>query len=173
MIASSLIALAVFGFGQPPMIKTHAVRVRPWTIEVRTDRFTGLTACSARMKGVRLEGTLAVFDLGRDVDASDALYRLDLGAAHSARGSNITERTAYSSVQTPDVENPSGGRIALPIAELAGVKRIDIRPNPKHYVQTYDISALPKVLDAESAAGCPSTWTTPASSATATEQSSR
>jgi hypothetical protein len=154
MIASSLIAMALFGLSQPSTVQTRTLHLRPWAISVRSDRFTGVTTCTARMGRVHIMGGLAIFDLGPSVDTSDAIYRLDLGAAHLARGGDIAERVAYDSERRGSLTNPSGGRVALPLSILTGVRRVDIRAEDPHHVVTFDISALPKVLASEAAAGC-------------------
>lgn len=168
MIAPSLIAMALFGLSQPSTVQTRTVHLRPWTIAIRSDRFTGVATCTAMTRGVHVKDGLAVFELGSTVDTSNALYRLDLGPARLARGADIAERTAYDSGRTDNLGNPSSGRVVLPIALLNGVRRVDIRGEDPHHVATFDVSALAKALAAETAAGCQPDWqSSPAPSQTA------
>ncbi len=154
MLTPSLIAMALFGLTQPSTVRTRFVHVSPWTVAVRADRFTGSTTCSAHMRGVHLEGPVATFELGRSVDASDALYRLDLGPARFVHALPVTEQVSAYIRPSDSLSNPSGGRVVLPLTSLAGVKRVDIRPEPTRSVATFDLSGLPAVLRAEAAAGC-------------------
>jgi hypothetical protein len=158
MIAPSLIAMALFGLNYPSTVQTRTLHVRPWAITVRSDRFTGVAACTAHMGGVQVKDGLAAFELGRSVDASNAVYRLDLGAPHLARGEDIAGRVAYDSGRTGSLSNPSGGRVVLPLSILSGVQRVDIRAEDPHHVATFNLSALPRVLAAEAAAGCQPDW---------------
>ena len=152
MIAILLTSL-LFGL-HTSSVQTRHVAVRPWTIKVRSDSFTGAVTCSARSHDVIVNGPLAVFQLGADVDATSAIYRLDLGAGRPARGSNFDEALASNLARKPRLTNASGGRLGVPSSELLGVKRVDIRTSPSAPVRTFDVSGLGRVRDAELAAGC-------------------
>ena len=144
-----MFALFLFGSHGP---KVQRYSVKPWVLTVTQDRFTGAKTCTAKARGVRLDGERLTFDLGRYVENTEAVYRLDDGAAQklSALPSDAGYRESFHFDPARD------GHLAFfAVADVAGVHKLSIRAADKGPVASFDLSALPKLLDGEKGAGCP------------------
>jgi hypothetical protein len=148
-------ALAGFlGLGQPGQIETKRFNVQAWRVTVSTDRFTGSVSCRAVNRGMSLSSGAVVFRFGRHVDTSRAAYRLDLGPAYSVSDQPVNQELRHIVEVDAPLENPSAGVVALPVAVLAGVGRVDIRPNVSSASQRFDVKSLPTVLKFERDHAC-------------------
>lgn len=144
-----MFALLLFGSHGP---EVQRYSVKPWVFTVRQDRFTGAKTCTAKARGVRLDGDRLTFDLGHYVENAEAVYRLDDGAAQklSALPSDAVYRESFHFDPGKD------GHLAFfSLADVAGVRKLSIRSADHRPVSSFDLSALPKLLDGEKGAGCP------------------
>jgi hypothetical protein len=148
-MTSLLLALLLFGSHGPEI---HRYGVKPWTLTVSRDRFTGAVTCTAKARGARLDGDLLTFDTGRYVEIAEAVYRLDGGPALklSALASDGDRRESFHFDPNRD-----GRLVFFKASDLGGVQRLYVRPDGKAGVVTFDLAALPKLLETEKGAGCP------------------
>ncbi len=143
------LALMLFGSQGPQL---HRYTVKPWVLTVSRDRFTGAVTCTAKARGALLEGDRLAFDLGRSVEIGEADYRLDGAPAKklSALASDSDYRESFHFDPNRD------GRLAFfTTGDLAGVQRLHVRAADKAGVASFDLAALPKLLEAERTLGCP------------------
>ncbi len=143
------LALLLFGSHGP---EVHRYTVKPWVLTASRDRFTGAVTCTAKARGVRLDGDRLSFDLGRDVAIGEADYRLDGGPALklSSLASDGEYRESFHFDPSRD-----GHLIFFKAADLSGVQRLYVRPTHKAAVVSFDVAALPKLIETEAGAGCP------------------
>ena len=94
MLTAVIAALAWLGSHSNTVRKTDHP-VAGWTVTVRTDRFTGGVSCQARRGAVLLQGPVAVFAFARDVDTTDAIYRINQGPAHPDDGRGFPRAFAW------------------------------------------------------------------------------
>ena len=155
MLISLIIAFAFPSLFPTPQIPVKRTRVAGWVVERRTDRFTGWSQCSARNGGVQLAGGAVVFDFGRSVNTGQAAYRIDDGEARMAQQSAFARSYWTRHEADAPLDNPSGGRLALPARNLVQARTIAIRVNTERRPQIFKLDYLGAVLSAESALGCP------------------
>jgi hypothetical protein len=154
MLAAAALALSLLGAHDESQIATRAVAVGDWTAKVRADRFTGEVTCSLAGRGMSFHRDTLVFHLGRSVDSAQAFFRIDGGPARSVREPWVENETHGFFLDSGPIDNPSGGRVALPLSMVKDAKQILIRASIKHTPRTFDVSRLGEALSAAKAAGC-------------------
>jgi hypothetical protein len=148
------VSLAILGHG-PKQVEATRYASHGWVLQIDRERFTGKVSCIARRPRMRLQKALVVFDLGGGADTSDAYYRLDLGPAHSIREVRREVQLAGFFMNRGPVENPSGGKVALPLSQLWGVQRVDIRATLRDQPRTFDLKDLQGLVADARRLGCP------------------
>ena len=148
-MTSLFLALLLFGSHGP---EVHRYTVKPWVLTVSRDRFTGAVSCTAKARDAELHGDRLTFDLGRYVEITEADYRLDAGPAQklSSLRSDGDYRESFHFDPGRD-----GHLVFFKTADLAGAQRLYVRPANKAAVISFDVAALPKLIEAETGQGCP------------------
>jgi len=148
-MTSLFLALLLFGSHGP---QVHRYTVKPWVLTVSRDRFTGAVTCTAKARGAQLDGDRLAFDVGRYVEIGEADYRLDAGPAHklSSLRSDGDYRESFHFDPSRD-----GHLVFFKTADLAGAQRLYVRPTSKAAVVSFDVAALPKLIEAENGLSCP------------------
>jgi len=149
-MTSLLLALFLFG---PHGVQTHSYSIKPWVLKVSLDRFTGAVTCSAKTRGAKLDGARLSFDVGRYVDVNEAEYRLDAGAAHKLL--SLTSDSGYRESFHFDPDRDSH-LVFFKVEDLAGAQRLYVRPSNRGAVASFDVAALPRLIEAEKGLRCPS-----------------
>lgn len=150
-------AMAFALFGGLFSGKSHAVQryqMQGWTVELKTDSFTGAVSCRLRAKDVTVDRGAAAFDFGGGVNTAEAVYRIDGGAARSGRIAMMDVAELGVRTITASPHNPTGGFVRIPAAELSGAASVAIRPNQYHAVRSFTLSGLDEALAAEKQRGC-------------------
>jgi len=155
MMLSMMLALHLPSFTQQPQVESKRIDVRPWTVVVSRDHFTGAVKCLVKGRHLTIQDAVAVFDLGPHADTSSAAYRLDRGPARSDRDSLPASLDGALVDRTP-LDNPSDGLVAVSLTSLAGVSHVDIRANAKTAPVGFDMKGLEAALKVEAAQGCAS-----------------
>ncbi len=143
--------LALLLFGSQGL-ELHTYSVKPWVLTVSRDRFSGAVTCTAKARDARIDGDRFTFDLGRYVEIGEAEYRIDDGPAH--RLSSLPSDAGYRESFHFD-PGRDGHLVFFSSADLAGAKRLYVRPSARSAVVGFDLAALPKLRDAEASLGCP------------------
>ena len=154
MLAAALLALSILGSGDHAQIVTRSVRVGEWTAKVRSEQFTGETSCSLAGRGVSLHRDTLVFHLGRDIDTSQAFFRIDGGPVRSVREPRLENETHGFFLDSGPIANPSGGEVALPLSIIQGAKQVFVRASPRYQPRAFDLGRFAEALAAAKAAGC-------------------
>ena len=147
-MVSMLAALLFFG---SPKSEVQHFTIKPWVVTVTHDKFTGAAVCSARARGLRLDGDRLSLDVGREVEATEAVYRMDAGPAQKL--SSLVSDGDYRESFHFDPERDAR-LVFLKTSDVAGVQKVFVRPDSRHGVASFDLAALPKVIAAEKGAGC-------------------
>jgi hypothetical protein len=154
MLTVGLLALAMLGARGDDQISVRTVHSGAWTAQVQTDRFTGEISCRLRGPRMSFHRDTVVFELGRHVDTAQAFFRLDAGPARSVREPRLQNETHGFFLDSGPVDNPSGGRVALPYSLVQSAKSVLVRANPRRDPRAFDVSGLADALAAAKAAGC-------------------
>jgi len=154
MLAAAALALSILGSGDRTQIVTRSVKVGDWTAKVRSDQFTGEVSCSLVGRRISLHRDTLVFHLGRDIDTSQAFFRIDGGPARSVREPRLENETHGFFLDSGPISNPSGGEVALPLSIVLGAKKVYVRASARYQPRAFDLSGFAQALAAAKAAGC-------------------
>jgi hypothetical protein len=154
MLAAAALVLSILGQGEGGQVATRTLRVGEWKAEINTDRFTGEISCALTGRRMSFHRDTLVFRLGRDVDSSQAFFRIDNGPVRSVSEPRLQNETHGFFVDSGPIDNPSGGKVALPLSAVQGAKQVDIRASTRHPPRVFDVSGLADALAAAKAAGC-------------------
>jgi hypothetical protein len=153
MLAAAALALSILG-GQDGQVAVQVLKTGDWTTKVRSDRFTGEISCSLQTSRIGFHRDTLVFRLGRDTDTSEAFFSVDGGPARSVREPRLENETHGFFLDSGPIDNPSGGRVALPLSVVRDAKQVRIRASPRHSPRAFDLAGFPAALAAAKAAGC-------------------
>lgn len=154
MLAVAVLVLSMLGQADGGQVAVKSLRVGEWKAEISTDRFTGEVSCALTARRMSFHRDTLVFHLGRDVDTSEAFFRVDNGPVRSVREPRLLNETHGFFLDSGPIDNPSGGKVALPLSVVKGAKQIYIRASPRHEPRAFDVSGLGDALAAAKAAGC-------------------
>ncbi|MGI8840947.1 MAG: hypothetical protein ACR2F8_09255 [Caulobacteraceae bacterium] len=137
-----------------PQVARRLYAVHGWRIAVDRDTFTGAVSCSLSANRVYFRSGALIFRLGRGVETTHAVFRLDGGPArpvaeafHDDEARGIFPRRGW-------IDDPAGGDVALPAAYIKGAKRVWIRSSPATYPRLYDVSRFAAAREGARGAGC-------------------
>ena len=154
MLAAAVLALSILGSDDHAQIVTRSVKVGDWTARVRSDQFTGEVSCSLAGRRISFHRDTLVFHLGRDVDTSQAFFRIDGGPVRSVREPRLENETHGFFLDSGPIANPSGGEVALPLSIIQGAREVYVRPSPRYQPRAFDLGQFSEALAAAKAAGC-------------------
>lgn len=166
MLAGVLTALSLFGHapaGTPPAptgLDRYQQRFGGWTVDFTQDRFAERLTCDIHA-GPRTPSPPAryvrgafVFRLGAEVDARDAIYRVDGGAPLRAdRGTLRLARVGAPRPQ-PSLGSESGGLVVLPADAVRGGAVIEIRPGQGARVRRFRLDGAGAAIESARRYGC-------------------
>jgi hypothetical protein len=154
MLAAAALVLSMLGQGDSGQVAVKLLRVGDWKAEVSTDRFTGEVSCALTAHRVSFHRDTLVFHLGRDVDTSEAFFRIDNGPVRSVREPRLLNETHGFFLDSGPIDNPSGGKVALPLSVVKEARQVYIRASPRHAPRMFDVSRFSDALAAAKGAGC-------------------
>jgi hypothetical protein len=155
ILAPSLSIPAVWATGQQsPKSATSRQRIGQWTLETTRDPFTGSTSCRLRTGAMSYSRLAMTFQLGRRVDTFDAFYKIDQGPAVSWRVNAMVLAASGVLLQSENLSNSSGGRVAVPLSVLVRAGAIAIRASSQQNARVFSLKDLPAALGRAKAAGC-------------------
>jgi hypothetical protein len=154
MLPAVALALSMLGPHGDPQVAARTVKLGDWTAVIRSDQFTGEISCSLAGPAMRFHRDTLVFKLGRGVDSSQAFFRIDGGPARNVREPRVENETHGFFLDSGPLDNPSGGKVALPLSLVQGAKQVIIRASQRHAPRAFDVSQFADALSAAKAAGC-------------------
>ena len=145
-----------------PQTKTSSYATPAWHVSVEKDRFTGLSACKL-YQGLWARRTVSyahdavVFHFSHKLNTTQAWYRLDGGPTKP--WADVYPRLVQAGVvlDGQSLDNPTGGLVMLPAAELAGVHTVTIRVNQRSNPRTFEVDGFSDALASAQARGCDTT----------------
>jgi hypothetical protein len=138
-----------------PQATERLFGVDGWRIAVDRDTFTGAVSCSLRAKRVYFRSGALIFRLGRGVETTHAVFRLDAGPARPVTEAFHEDEARGIFPQRGWIDDPAGGDVALPAAYVMGARQVWIRATPAHQPYPFNVSRVAEALAAAKAAGCP------------------
>jgi len=154
MLMAAALALSILGPGDQAQVVTQSVKVGDWTAKVRRDQFTAEVSCSLVGRRVSFHRDTLVFHMGRDVDTSQAFFRIDNGPVRSVREPRLENETHGFFLDSGPIGNPSGGEVALPLSTIQGAKKVFVRASPRYQPRAFDLGRFTDALAAAKSAGC-------------------
>ncbi len=161
MLAAAAIALSLWIHAPthagttPSRSAERIVKIGPWRGFVRHDAFTGQASCGLATSGIHIRARSAIFRMGRGVETTHAVFRIDAGQPRAVSELFAAEARNDVFPLRGWIDDRHGGEVALPLGELEGAKRVFIRAQPGRRAKTFDVGRLSQALGALQAAGCP------------------
>jgi hypothetical protein len=152
--------LMPFGWGVPAAHQqaqkpvTRDYQAGQWRLKVTRDPFTGTTTCQLRAKDVIVDHATATFRFGRNTPTYGAVYKIDQGPAVSWQANAMTLATGGAALQSDNLENPSDGRVLVPLGALSGAHQITIRPSDTTQPRVFGLDRLAEALTGLRTLGC-------------------
>ncbi|MGI9170110.1 MAG: hypothetical protein ACR2FH_08050 [Caulobacteraceae bacterium] len=141
----------------PAQVTQRLYGVGAWRIGVYHDTFTGAVSCSLRTNRIHYRSETLIFRLGRGVETTHAVFRLDGGTPRPvAEAFHIDEARGFFP-RRGWIDDPAGGDVALPRTYFPKVKRLWIRASPASQPQFFNVSRFAEALAGARAAGCAET----------------
>ncbi len=125
-------------------------RIANWRVHVATDRFTGLPDCRISRDGATYGPRYVTFQLPKNINTYTAAYRIDDEAPKEA----IEPVEDVETLNMARLENPSMGRVRIPVAEVMDAGRIMIHAKDRGRVSTFKITGLREAVDFAKSRGC-------------------
>ena len=149
-------ALAMFGalMHHRGEVSVKHYLLRPWAIEVRSDRFTGKTVCTIRNHDIAYDRGVVTFSFRRSVDTADAAYRIDQGPLERAVLVAPEAAALGARLESPNLTNPSDGRVHIPASYLKSAASIAIKPNSRAHSRAFTLKGFGDALAAIKGQGC-------------------
>lgn len=153
-----LLAVACVSFAGPVIARDRVDRygIDGWIVTLRHDGFTGLVACTMHSSDGRMVYQPGAIGLrfGHRRDTLEAWYRFDAGPALRWRDRYPALITAGVAIDGPGLDNPTGGIVWLPEADVARVAEVTIRPTRKARLRTFHLGGFAPLRDAARRLGC-------------------
>ncbi|MBE7217923.1 MAG: hypothetical protein INR64_05575 [Caulobacteraceae bacterium] len=130
----------------PTRIRPDLYAAGPWRLRVTRDAFARTTTCRIGDRDGEVRHGVLLWSLGSDVDTSRAVWRIDAG---EPRRQALLDLPASA-----NLDNPSDGRLAVPVALLAGARWVETRPSPRAHVRRLNVAQLDDLLVAADRLGC-------------------
>lgn len=146
-LLSALVALAAGRDAGQTVVGYH---IANWNIQITTDRLTGWRACRLARGGAIYGPDYVTFQFAKSIDTYAAVYKVDDGSPKVA----IEPVEDVETLQMARLENPSMGRVRIPVAEVMGADRIAIRPNTRRQVAIFKLAGLEDAVAFAKNQGC-------------------
>jgi len=154
MIGLLLAGMLQLPFLPKPQVEHKLYALNHWQIATARDRFTGEFRCSFRRDRVSVADGVATFRFPESADTGDAVYRLDSGPPISVHGELATLDARNRDLDKAPLDNPSEGRVVLPMAKLKGVNLVEIRLNVRHAPTKFRLNGLAEAISRSTVLGC-------------------
>jgi len=159
LVSAALLAGCLHRPPRPPAPGLIDQEASGWRLTGRTDPFTRETLCrlqnrDGRHPDVNARAVALVFRFPRRVDTAEAWFRIDNGPPR--RWSDLVPHLIDlgSMTEAERLDNPSGGRVAIPFTTLGRARLIVIRPARKTYPRLFDLEGAWPLLDRAEALHC-------------------
>lgn len=135
-------------------VQTSRYGLQGWRIDVRHDRFAGRTRCVIHRGDVSSEHGVVAFHFHHWIDTANAEFRID-GQQAQPVGTVVVEVAGLGErLETSNITNPSGGKVALPLRLVEGARVVSIRPNARSNHRDFDLKGFGAAVAAARVQGC-------------------
>jgi hypothetical protein len=155
LLAVALALTSVLHSGpHPPQVKQHHYVTGGWRITVGHDVFTDAIVCTLKTSRMRYRNETLIFHLKRGLETTHAFYKLDDGPAHPVSDAFHAVEAHGFFPRRGWVDDPAGGDVALPAADVRDAARIWIRASPTTRPSYFKINRFGDALDRARSEGC-------------------
>jgi len=154
---ASLVLGASLALGMSPAAaKIDRIRSDGWTLKVRHDPFTGEVRCAlaAPHHHMLYQPGAIGFRFGKRRDTQPAWYRVDGGVAVRWQDRMSTLVGAGVALDGPGLDNPTGGWVWIPLAEVEQAHSVAIRARNHGRVRTFRLAGFDAMLAGAKRSGC-------------------
>lgn len=149
-----LVALALPFLGPPPVTHSEKIADGAWTLILSRNRFTGATTCMLKGRRMEVRGPALVLQFPKSVDTSDAWIRIGAEDAWPWRRLIPDLHQMGVRLREDDLENPSQGRVAIPIRLLVDATTLVVAPSERSQTRRFTVSGLSDALERANGRGC-------------------
>lgn len=129
-------------------------RAGAWRFVVHQDQFSGQTLCTLRARNAYLERGVVMFSLPPRQNVSEAVYRIDDGAIHSVRESDLEVAEAGLPVYQDGKDALDPGLARVPQRYLLGAHSVAFQLRLGGPAYRFDLHGFDAALAAATTSGC-------------------
>lgn len=139
-----------------PAVTKQLFQQDEWLLAIRSDHFTGQTFCSlySTKRRMRYQPGAIGFFVGRRHDTLAAWYRVDGGAPVSWHDRSAALIAAHVEIDSPLLDNVTGGWVWIPIDEVQHASFVDVRPGGSGHIRRFPITGFASLREAADRLGC-------------------
>ncbi len=123
-------------------------------LHVKYDSYTGLRSCKLSGRHMDYSPGVITFEYSPRTDTSVATYRIDYGVVKTWSSARIDLIKLGQPLQVDSADNPSGGRVPLPLSYLDDAKTVLIRTSARGHPRLFDFSGFPAAMAEAQKDGC-------------------
>lgn len=149
-----LVALTLPGLGAPSPVHRDRRSEGGWTLVASHNAFTGKLTCTLKGQAMEVEGGALVLHFAKAVDTSQAWIRIGSEEARPWRRLIPELRQMGVQLRFDDLENPSQGRVPVPLRLVIDEATITVEANEGGSPRRFPVAGLADALERANAAGC-------------------
>jgi hypothetical protein len=157
-IPFGFILVAAATLAPSPAFAKRAFSQDGWRLVIRDDRFTGQIACrlSSTNHHMRYQPGAVGFFVGHRHDTLAAWYRVDGGAPVRWQDRSAALIAAGVKIDSPDLDDVTGGWIWIPVDEVQRASLVAIRPGDRARTRHFHLRGFAAMREAATRLGCSS-----------------
>jgi hypothetical protein len=139
-----------------PRVVRHRTRVGDWRLDVARNPFSGDIVCrlrDAHGQAIYRQGAVG-FRFRRSWDVAAAVYRLDGGEPRAWRDDLPELVRLGTPMDTGGIDNPTEGRVWIPLSRLSGVNAVAIQPRLDRAQRVFHLRGFRGLYELAQARGC-------------------
>ncbi|ESQ87825.1 hypothetical protein ABENE_16870 [Asticcacaulis benevestitus DSM 16100 = ATCC BAA-896] len=141
-------------------VKERTYDAKLWRMTIQTDGFTGQVRCRLMKMKTLTEGRITYaqktfgFEMGENVNTLNAWYSIDNRPAKRWQTLSPVLAANRVSLEGASLENPTGGVVLLPEAEIGNARVVTIRANEKSQPREFKLKGFESAVAAARYNGC-------------------
>lgn len=154
LVLTASVALAL----SPASAHKQRLRGGDWVLAIRHDDFTGRSRCELASHNHRMhyEPGAIGFRVGKRRDTLAAWYRVDGGVPVRWQDRTAALIGAGVAIDGPDLDNPTGGWVWIPLTEVEQAHDVAIRASDHSHVRNFRPAGFATMLVEARRSGCDS-----------------
>lgn len=144
--------------GKPQQVTSHYL-IPAWHVDATKDRFTGEMRCRI-YQGKRKKPDVAyaqgvlTFQFGRHLDTTNASFQIDGGDVQPWISIYPQIIATGGRVRGKSLDNPTEGKVMLPVSILSGAHLVTIRPTLRKAPRSFSVGGFDDALSSGVAQNC-------------------